>query len=115
MPCDFSVYYNLGEIGYAVGSIYTSLSGAYNTSGTGTIQLCCTGKILEEMGFKYWDFEMSHPYKLALGAKEIPRLEWSEIYSRCKIDPPIPFQEMEEVNAKSVLTGEADIKKHFIQ
>jgi hypothetical protein len=67
------------------------------------------------MGFKWWDFEMSHPYKLALGAKEIPRNEWSEIYSQCKTDPPIPFKELEEVNAKSVLTGGIDIRQHVKQ
>lgn len=56
---------------------------------------------------------MSHPYKLDLGAKEIPRDEWAVIYSQCKVEPQVQFQEIERVNAKTILTG-GDYKASII-
>lgn len=48
---------------------------------------------------------MSHPYKLDLGAKEVPRDEWAAIYSQCRTDPPIELKEIDKVSAKLVLAG----------
>jgi len=80
-----------GELGYMVGSIYTSLSGAYVRSRTGNLQLCATGKFLEQKGICWWDFEMSHPYKLALGASEIPRPDWAQTYKEFR---DLPFVDL---------------------
>ena len=62
-----------GEIGYAVGSYYTSLSGFHNKNGAGSIQLCATAKILEKCGFSFWDLGMELKYKIDLGARNISR------------------------------------------
>ena len=62
-----------GEVGFVVGSAYASLSGFYHKSSTGTIQLCATGKLLEQSGFAYWDLGMEMPYKLDLGAHSLDR------------------------------------------
>jgi hypothetical protein len=62
--------YSLGELGYVVGGIYTSLSGGCIRDSAGTTQLCLTGILLEKLNFLWWDFEMSHEYKLKLGTLE---------------------------------------------
>ncbi len=62
-----------GEIGFVVGAAYASLSGFYHKSSAGTIQLCATGKLLEQNGFAYWDLGMEMPYKLDLGASSLER------------------------------------------
>ena len=69
------------EIGTAVGSLYTSLTGFANreVKSSGTVQLVCTGKLLEQAGFSVWDLGMSgknHRYKLDLGARASNRSEF---------------------------------------
>lgn len=65
-----------GELGYTVGSIYTSLTGFYTESGAGQVQLCALAKVLVLCGFALWDFGMSMDYKVELGADMMPRNEW---------------------------------------
>jgi len=78
-----------GELGYVVGSIYTSLTGFYVDKGCGSVQLCATGKLLHQLGFTHWDFEMSHKYKLDLGAKEYQRREWVPIQAKHRDNPTL--------------------------
>uniref|UniRef100_A0A6B2LBH0 Leucyl/phenylalanyl-tRNA--protein transferase n=1 Tax=Arcella intermedia TaxID=1963864 RepID=A0A6B2LBH0_9EUKA len=73
-----------GELGYTVGTIYTSLTGAYLLSGTGSIQLAALGKFLRSRGFEYWDFGMAMDYKLALGGKPMLREKWLSLCGECK-------------------------------
>lgn len=40
--------------------------GFYTLSGTGTIQLCALGKLLEKLGITIWDFGMQYDYKVAI-------------------------------------------------
>jgi len=62
-----------GEVGYMIGSTYTSLSGfskknkVYNNFGTA--QLVLLGKYLKENGFTLWNLGHNMPYKKALGAQ----------------------------------------------
>ena len=65
------------EIGYIVGDIYTSYTGAYTVSGTGSISLAATAKILSLLGVRTWDLGMQMEYKEdALGCATMTRPEW---------------------------------------
>ncbi|TDH73386.1 hypothetical protein CCR75_006403 [Bremia lactucae] len=62
-----------GELGYTVGSVYTSLTGFSRASGAGTVQLHALSKLLYLAGFRMWDLGMSMDYKMSLGAKDLDR------------------------------------------
>ena len=65
-----------GELGYAAGAAYTSLSGFHNLSGAGTVQLAALASILADSGFTVWDLGMPMGYKSALGGSPLPRTEY---------------------------------------
>jgi len=65
-----------GELGYTVGSIYTSLTGYYTESGSGMVQLVTLARLLQKNNFQLWDFGMTMAYKVQLGGKEVLRADW---------------------------------------
>ncbi len=71
-----------GEVGYAIGAVYTSLSGFSRREGPwsrgwGTVQLILLARELERRGFAFWNLGHPYmPYKLQLGAKIFPRAEF---------------------------------------
>lgn len=67
-----------GELGYTVGSVYTSLTGFSRANGAGTVQLHALSKFLYLAGFKMWDLGMSMDYKMGLGAKDLERDDFLE-------------------------------------
>ncbi|KAG6578048.1 leu phe-trna protein transferase [Phytophthora cinnamomi] len=67
-----------GELGYTVGSVYTSLTGFSKANGAGTVQLHALSKLLYLAGFKMWDLGMSMDYKMGLGAKDLERDDFLE-------------------------------------
>uniref|UniRef100_A0AAV1U0F3 Leucyl/phenylalanyl-tRNA--protein transferase n=1 Tax=Peronospora matthiolae TaxID=2874970 RepID=A0AAV1U0F3_9STRA len=70
-----------GELGYTVGSVYTSLTGFSRANGAGTVQLHALSKFLYLAGFKMWDLGMSMDYKMSLGAKDVERDDFlDELY-----------------------------------
>ena len=70
------------EVGFGVGTVYTSLSGATEVSGAGSVQLCTLGCILRLSGFTHWDFGMAMDYKSDLGASNISRKEWLALITK---------------------------------
>jgi leucyl/phenylalanyl-tRNA--protein transferase len=65
-----------GEIGYASGAVYASLTGFRSLSGAGTVQLAALAGILIDSGFTLWDLGMPMNYKIALGGRSLPRPEY---------------------------------------
>ena len=69
-----------GEIGYIIGSIYTSLSGFFdreNYRNIGKVQLLSLASLLKKSGYEFWN--MGHPhmdYKFNLGAIEYQRRDF---------------------------------------
>eukprot|EP00939_MAST-03C_sp_MAST-3C-sp1_P003727 g3727.t1 len=75
-----------GELGYSVvDKIYTSLTGFSSASGAGTIQLCCTGRLLAARGFALWDLGMFMEYKKNLGAKQMARKHFVRALQRIRV------------------------------
>jgi Leu/Phe-tRNA-protein transferase len=68
-----------GEIGYTVGSIYTSCTGfalKKDFPGAGTLQLAALGKLLDQCGCQLWDLGMELDYKKELGGQTQLRKWW---------------------------------------
>jgi hypothetical protein len=69
-----------GELGFLVGTTYTSLTGAYTMDGAGTVQLAVLQALLHLSGVTVWDLGMAMGYKKrVLGAGMIPRRQWMQL------------------------------------
>ncbi len=77
-----------GEIGYTCGAVYTSMAGFYRLSGAGKVQLLCLGMLLARGGYAFWDLGMPMEYKAALGAREVERQGFLEIFGEAAARSP---------------------------
>ena len=75
-----------GELGYTVGSVYTSLTGFSRANGAGTVQLHALSKFLYLAGFKMWDLGMSMSYKMSLGAKDFERDAFLDLLYKWRLE-----------------------------
>jgi hypothetical protein len=73
-----------GELGYRIGATYTSLTGFFDRSdrrwnNAGKLQLVLLAQALQRTGLEFWNLGHPYmPYKVALGAKILPRAEFLE-------------------------------------
>lgn len=65
-----------GEVGFLVGDIYCSATGAYCVSGGGSLQLALTGIIMQKAGCRIWDLGMMMDYKRDLQCIPVSRKKW---------------------------------------
>jgi Leu/Phe-tRNA-protein transferase len=78
-----------GELGYTVGSVYTSLTGFSNQDSAGSIQLTALGILLQQSNFTMWDLGMEMPYKLNIngegGTILMPRHEFVQYIHQTRL------------------------------
>lgn len=68
------------EVGFLVGDIYTSCTGAYSVSGCGLLQLRVTGEIMKSTRCSVWDLGMYLEYKKKfLGIEAIEKECWVKL------------------------------------
>jgi Leu/Phe-tRNA-protein transferase len=80
-----------GEIGYATGACYTSLSGFTYIDSGGTVQLCCTAKVLKRSSFRFWDLGMPMEYKSDLNARTLDRSDFLINFHEARTRAVLPF------------------------
>ena len=84
LPVSFGVYregkLKAGEIGVAIGRVYTSYSGFYEEDNAGTVQMILMAQWLEKTGFDFLDFGMPLDYKNDLGARDITPAQFIEFF-----------------------------------
>lgn len=73
-----------GELGYSVGSIYTSLTGFSNEDAAGSVQLIALGKLLIQCEFEHWDLGMEMDYKMRIGAELMSRVNFVQEVRRTR-------------------------------
>jgi Leu/Phe-tRNA-protein transferase len=87
-PVSFAVYregeLKAGEIGVAIGRVYTSYSGYYEEANAGTVQMILMTRWLEENGFAFLDLGMPLDYKTGLGAKDISPDRFVELFREAR-------------------------------
>lgn len=86
-----------GELGYTVGSVYTSLTGFSAQDSAGSVQLAALGHLLCQLGFTLWDLGMEMEYKRNLGSQLVPRAVFVDAIHRAR----------EETRERRLLTVQA--------
>lgn len=97
-----------GELGYTVGSIYSSCTGfalKHDFPGSGTCQLVALGKLLESCGFELWDLGMELDYKIELGGKMQPRASWIAQVRRLRDTPTFLSSPPDSSSVKELLAA----------
>ena len=96
-----------GELGYTVGSIYTSLTGFSCEDSAGSVQLAVLGRRLEQCGFDLWDMGMDMEYKERLGAHGMHRADFIRLVRRVRVEKPNVLLTLEQprMNCKEILYG----------
>lgn len=83
-----------GELGYTIGSTYSSLSGFCSPKdptlrGFGTLQMYMLASLLRDSGYAFWNLgHTSQKYKRDLGARILPRPVFLERWLAARDAPP---------------------------
>ncbi|KAJ3325876.1 hypothetical protein HDV06_002261 [Boothiomyces sp. JEL0866] len=95
-PHDYFKFYSIelwngeelvaGDLGYTIGSIYTSMTGFYRENGAGTVLLTAIKLMLFKNQFSLWDLGMGMKYKLDMGAKMYGRSSFLEMLRKGRKD-----------------------------
>lgn len=101
-----------GELGYTVGSIYTSLTGFCCADSAGSVQLAALGKLLCQSGFTLWDLGMDMEYKRELGSHLMPRAEFVDEVKRVRVenDNVVLPSGQDPVNCKAIIDGTQQVQ-----
>lgn len=92
-----------GELGYTVGSIFTSLTGFAAEDSAGSVQLAALGKLLALHGFTVWDLGMEMEYKSALGSHLMPREEFVRTVHAVREQEDISLPTGQTLNCRDIL------------
>ena len=91
-PVSFAVYregeLKAGEIGVAMGRVYTSYSGYHEENNAGTVQMILMTQWLDKAGFDFLDFGMPLDYKTNLGARNIHPRSFIELFRAARKSDP---------------------------
>ncbi len=69
-----------GEIGYSVGDVYTSMTGFYTVSGSGSVQLFLLALLLQSKKYQVWDLGMTMEYKVDIGGISVSRADFVRLF-----------------------------------
>ena len=106
-----------GELGYTVGSAYTSLTGFTKVDSAGSVQMAAMGKLLCHANFDLWDLGMDMDYKRKLGAVLMPRSDFvNHIHTVREDYKPLAVCH-QHVNCKIIIDGGSGVvpPPHFKQ
>uniref|UniRef100_A0A7S4EM55 Leucyl/phenylalanyl-tRNA--protein transferase n=1 Tax=Pseudo-nitzschia australis TaxID=44445 RepID=A0A7S4EM55_9STRA len=95
-----------GELGYTVGNIYTSLTGFSAQDSAGSVQLVSLGRLLSNMGFKFWDLGMDMEYKQDLGSHLMKRKDFVSFVAKSRVtdgNKVLPTTNSNGFNCKSLV------------
>jgi len=95
-----------GEIGCVNGQCYTSFSGFHSpaASGSGTVQLVLTARVLQRARFAFWDLGQEFEYKTQLGASVLGRAQFLERFRAARAQAN-DLAAVSEVRARLPLTS----------
>lgn len=101
-----------GELGYTVGSIYTSLTGFSAQDSAGSVQLASLGRLLCKMGFTLWDLGMNMEYKQGLGSHLMDRKDFVAHVAKVRVTKGhnrLPLTNANGFNCKSLIDQELSL------
>jgi len=95
-----------GELGYTVGSMYTSLTGFSSQASAGSVQLASLGRLLCKIGFVLWDLGMDMDYKQSLGSHLMDREDFVAHVANVRVTQGhnrLPITDSDGFNCKNLI------------
>jgi len=105
-----------GELGYTVGSIYTSLTGFSAQDSAGSVQLAGLGCLLCNIGFSLWDLGMDMDYKQSLGSHLMDRKDFVAHIANVRVTQghnKLPITNCNGYNCKNLIDQKLSMETLF--